>query len=618
MAAKVTVRELVTKLTIGGNAGDKLAKFGLQMSGIKAGLGVLVGVVKVVSKATIGLVDDVTAVGDSIAKTSREIGIGAKSFQRLSFAAERSGVPLRNLRKGLQNIQKNMRDASIAAGEGKKTGFTKALAEVGLRLKDLEGLNAEEKLGLIGEAMSEVTDKGRRMAIAQKILGEKAGPLFASLLAEGTEGIKALGDEAERLGLVMDEDALAASEAFQDSMTNMNSVLKGIKQTVGIALIPIIQKSIDKFKDWLLLNRAFVTEKFEKGVKVLTKAFSFLLDNIDEIVGGFKSLGELSSDVLEFFRELSEAVGGVKNLLKLAAIAWGTYRAAALAATLGLSLTPIGALGFALAGIAAAFLAIETSADRARKARFRFEAGASSADKPVNEKQVRQDANAIVKGIRSGRDRSAALRKRAASTSKEQATQTFSTAERLLKRGQIREDTGLGFSVLKTVSLGNLPGELGSLEELINQTRADRIAAREAREAGPGETDVDFLGGLFAENISNVPTGGGGRRFKPIGDGDGKKGTKGRDKETDQLLADAIKSGALPEAAALLTSTQPPIIIPITNINVQMDVDASMEFDGVAGEDADSFIERVREVATDVLGTEFRSAIDELRPQLAR
>ncbi len=617
MAAKVTVRELVTKLTIGGNAGDKLAKFGLQMNGIKAGLGVLVGVVKAASAATLGLVDDVTAAGDSIAKTSAKIGITAKSFQRLTFAAERSGASTRSLSKGLQNIQKNLRDAEIAAGKGKGTGFTRALADIGLGFKDLQGLSPEKQLGLIGEALATTADSGERMAQAQKILGEKSGPELAVLLAEGTKGIKALGDEAERLGLVLDDKTVKASAAFQDRMTDVRAVLTGVKNVIGAALIPVVEKSVKKFTEWMLANREFIKLNFQKVVTGLTNAFQELLKNSDDIVEGFKDIVNFGRGVLSFFSSLIDLVGGVGNAAKVAAAGWASFRVAMIAASAGVLLNPFTAIAVALAGIAAALILIETESENARKALLNFQSVSSKVEKPINEKQARDDANAVARSIRSGKPLGESVRKRFASTSRAHLNRAFGRAEVLINRGTERVAGPFGSSIVRTISRGNLPGEIDALRSLEARTRSDRDAARESADR---ESEIDAM---FDANIGDISTpasvddaDGGGGRGK--GKGKGKKGTKGRDKETDQLMVDAIKSGILPEAAALLTSTQPPIIIPITNVNVQMDVDASMEFDGVAGEDPETFIERVREVATDVLGTEFRSAIDELRPQIAR
>ena len=185
-----TIRELVVALRFDGdNAMTKLAKFGLAVNGVKAGLEIMAGAMNAARAATFGFVNDQTAAGDQIAKTARAMGVGAKEFQRLAFAAEQSGVPMGNLIKASQNLARNMRDAALSGGKG---GFATALTEVGLEMKDLIGLSFEDKLALIGEALQKLPTEAAKVAASQKLLGEEAVPKFASFLKLSRDEIQKL------------------------------------------------------------------------------------------------------------------------------------------------------------------------------------------------------------------------------------------------------------------------------------------------------------------------------------------------------------------------------------------------------------------------------------------
>jgi hypothetical protein len=614
MAAKVTVRELVTKLTIGGDAGDKLAKFGLKMEGIKAGLGILVGTFKLATAATLGLVDAVTAQNDVIAKTSRTLAITAKEYQRLTFSADRSGIAMKTMERAVLMLNKGMAESGTSSGKK----FDDSLSRLHLTMKELAGLNTEERIGRIGEALQRVTDETQRTNIAQRIFGERAGPRLANLLMEGEGGIKRLGDEAERLGLVLDGEALAASEAFQDSMTNMRAVLTGVKNSIGVSLIPIVERAVKKFTQWLLLNRKFITSKFEKGVKFLTKAFSGLVKDLDKVVNSFGDLADLSVTIIRMFIEMADAVGGVKNAVKLLTVAWGTYRVAALAATVGLSLTPLGLLSIALLGIAAAFTSIETKADRARHARKRFDSlGGVDEEDESDPKAVARDAAALVKLVQSGRGISGRLRGRLVTGSRLQIADTLDRAGGLIRQSSrqkaaarlpIAGKSGVRavISKSKRAKIARIgAGELSLLKEIEAEINFARRDINESREEDP---NVALISGLSRPDVDS-------------GGLSGKLGASGKpEKESlSDLLANAIKSGQLPESAALLASTQPPIIIgPIINNSVTVEVDAPLNFEGIQGENATEFVDRVGEVFEDLFGRKMLEAIDELRPQLAR
>lgn len=616
--AGITVRELVTKLTIGGNASEKLAKFGLAVNGVKAGLDIMVGTLKRATDATFGLVDGVTQAGDAIAKTSRQVGLTARSFQRLSFAADRSGLPLVNLKKGLQNIERNLRDATIAAGKNQQTGFTRALADVGLRLKDLEGLNAEERLGLLGEALSEVADEGRRVALSQKLIGEEAGPMMASLLAEGREGIKALGDEAERLGIVLDDNALSASEAFQDSLTNARAVLQGFKNQLAIGLLPTVKGATDGFKDFLLQNRKLIQQNITKLVMKLGEAFQFGLEHLGEFVEMVTLLVDLLIPLASGIAEVVESLGGLENVIRGAAAAWIAYKTAALAATVGLSLTPLGLLAIALGSVALAFADIETNAEKARKARIKFQSGTSESDKPADDALATSDARKLAASITGEGpvDESVINRLSSPETSAIQVSATLRKARNMTFDAaefapSMKSDfLGMGAPTSSSgVAKRNNAAVAGFIDQIEKEIIENRKRAAADAAFDPTRPSDFFPGGI----VPGVGTGS--RQFKPFSVGDGKKDT---DEDLNKLIADAIKSGKLPESAALLASTQPPIIVTVTNNNMEVNVDAPVSIDGAGAESVEGFVEQVKDIMEEGWTQILLNTMDQVRPQESR
>lgn len=261
------------------------------------------------------LVDNVTAAGDEVAKAARAAGLASDEYQRLAFAADRSGASTQVLSKAAKNIGKFFADSQT-----KTTPFTEALDKVGLSMAAIEKLSFEERLGAIGDALNFVSDESERLALSQKLVGEEAGPQLASLLAEGTAGIRKLGDEAERLGAVLGKDALAASEDFQDQMTNLKTTISAVVNEVGIALIPVVRDLVVSTQKWVIENKTLVSIKvkdfIEKTIPVLKDLLALLLKVIDGL-GSFIN-----------------AAGGVEG----AAVA-------ATAAFIGMKIAAAGALG---------------------------------------------------------------------------------------------------------------------------------------------------------------------------------------------------------------------------------------------------------------------------------
>ncbi len=613
--AGITVRELVVKLEVKGDAKKKLNEITAATDQVKKAFLAVSAAAVATGAAVFALVDNVTKIGDELAKTSRSTGITAREFQRLSFVADRSGVPIGNMIKGLQNIGRNMRDAALAAGTGQKTGFSIALEEVGLRLEDLTKLGFEDRIGLIGEALSRVADTGRRVALSQKLIGEEAGPKFASLILEGRAGIAKLGDEFERLGFVMDKDALNASEAFQDSMTRLTTVAIGVKNAVGVGLIPVVEKVVKSFTKWLLVNRKVITQGAEKFVKKLSDGFDVLIENADDIVRNMGEVLDLFIRFVSILADMVEGVGGLTNAIKIATVAFVSFKIAMIA-----GLGPVGLLVTGLVGLAVAFSDIKTEADLAREAQDRFNRGAKE-QVPLDRKLAKANAARLAADIRGGKALTPALEQSLVEASSLQLQETLKVAAKILKGG--RRATGKrfgpgefsGFSS-QVRALQRKQRTAGADIRTLNLIREsivlDRARAQAQKRPTAAKVDEPVFGIAGTEldpgfdfRPSRLPT-------KP-----GEPGAQ--DKQSlDELIADAIRSGKLPEEAALLASTQPPIIIPITNNNFDVDVQAPVTLTGIEGETAEELSGRFSEMFERGMSRVLIEALDVLRPKAAR
>lgn len=310
MAQKITVAELLVDLGVGKNDAAKAAGkldtrlgkakksaklLGEGLKQLAKGFAVFAAAAAAAALGVFRFVSNVATAGDEIAKTAVKIGAGVEELQRLRFAADRSGASSKNLGLAIKNSAKQLEDA---ANGGAKL-FRDALTELGLSLEDVQGLTAEERIGLFADALNEVADVGQRTAIAMNLFGARAGPELLPLLKEGSAGIKELGDEAERLGLIMSEEDAKASEVFVDRLTDLKAVLTGVKNTIGVELIPIVQDLIVGFTKWVMTNkdllRQRVAEFFTRVIEVakkllpvfeaLGKTFVFVVENLDLLIG---------------------------------------------------------------------------------------------------------------------------------------------------------------------------------------------------------------------------------------------------------------------------------------------------------------------------------------------
>lgn len=163
--------------------------------------------------------DNVMQRFDDIADGAKRVGLGTTAFQELSYAAEQSGLSMAEMEKALFKMQKGFGTAS--------KDFQKALTDIGLSFDALSSMDDTQRFTTIVDALSKVEDTGKRAAAGAAIFG-KGVQALGPLMAEGAAGIEAMIQKAHDLGIVLDEETVAAGEAFNDQMDTMQLQLQAL------------------------------------------------------------------------------------------------------------------------------------------------------------------------------------------------------------------------------------------------------------------------------------------------------------------------------------------------------------------------------------------------------
>jgi hypothetical protein len=217
---------------------------------------------------------------DVLGKTADKIGIATESLGKLQFAASIAGTSSAVLNKALQKMVVDVGEANMGIGQARI-----AFENLGLAAKDLIDLSPEEQFAKIAGALNDVENNTKRVTAAYEIFGAKGTELL-NIIALGEDGIRALGEEAELLGLTMSRDTVAGVEAANDSITRLGGLFKGFSNQFTAALAPAIQIVTDEFKDFLL-----ETAKSEGGIKKFAQTLAIdLLEVIKTTLGAFKAL----------------------------------------------------------------------------------------------------------------------------------------------------------------------------------------------------------------------------------------------------------------------------------------------------------------------------------------
>jgi hypothetical protein len=354
MAAAKTIRSLLVAL--GVKADDKsLAQFDKGLTSVKQNMGALVKVAAVATAALVGVTVTTAAAGDEAAKTAKRVNVTAEGYQELAFAADRAGASGKDIETALKRQARVLNDVRDGSTE-----YAQALLDVGLSVEKLDGLSQDELFMRIAEGLRGVADEGKQVALVQDLWG-RGGTNLLPLINDQTTSIAQLRQEARDLGLVMSNEAAAASEEFVDRLTDAKAVLTGLRNTIGAALIPVFTDMLTGFRDWFLINRAILQQRLEAWVQDLARrikdASRWVQDIVDRFGGWEKAINAviLASKVLISLWVGSKVFGVVRGLGMMLQGIFGSIAAGGVAS---LGLLGVAAVG-AAADVAILALAVE-------------------------------------------------------------------------------------------------------------------------------------------------------------------------------------------------------------------------------------------------------------------
>ncbi len=171
---------------------------------------------------------------DALAKTSAKIGTTTEALSKLRYAASITGVEANTLDMAMQRFTRRTAEAAAGTGEAKA-----AIAELGLNAKKLQQLPLDKQMQALSEAFSNVENDSDKLRLAFKLF-DSEGAALVNTLALGEKGMEELFGRAEALGIVMSSSAAAGAETANDALSDLFSIVKGLKDQFAVALAPAI------------------------------------------------------------------------------------------------------------------------------------------------------------------------------------------------------------------------------------------------------------------------------------------------------------------------------------------------------------------------------------------
>ncbi len=195
-----------------------------------------------INTALIGAAKVAANFGDALDETAEKTGVTVENLGRLKYAAEQNDSSFEGLSTGLKFLSKNLFEAATGGKEQ-----SKIFAALGIATKSATGAirPANDVLTDLSGIFSKLPNGAEKTALALKIFG-KAGQDLIPFLNQGPEGLKKLGDEAERMGVVVDAASAKLGDEFNKALDRSKTAALGLSLSIGNVLLPSLTSIIDK------------------------------------------------------------------------------------------------------------------------------------------------------------------------------------------------------------------------------------------------------------------------------------------------------------------------------------------------------------------------------------
>lgn len=193
------------------------------------------------AKLTGSLLDTAKSI-DHIAKTANKLGITTEKLQGLSYAAELSGVSSSKLEMSMQRLVRRTAEAAQGTGEA-----VSAYRELGLNANKLIGLSPDQIFYQVADAMKDVDGQANKVRLAFKLF-DSEGVDLVNTLEGGSESLKKMQKEAQKLGIVFSSQEAKQIEKFNDEMTKLSKWFEGAKMSFVIDIAPEVLGTVESLQ----------------------------------------------------------------------------------------------------------------------------------------------------------------------------------------------------------------------------------------------------------------------------------------------------------------------------------------------------------------------------------
>lgn len=226
------------------------------------------------AQAIVNLTTSAGEYADQLNTLSQQTGIDPIDLQKWEYASQFIDTEVETITGSMRRLTQNMASDSGAASE--------AFAKLGISVTDASGnmRSSEEVFWEAIDALGQVANETERDQLAMAMFGRSAQELNPLIIA-GSAAFRELGEEAEQMGIILDEEALGTLGSLDDTMNKLHSTIQGAGNAIAVALAPAVEQIAGDVQE---VVQAFIgmVNDVEGSEEQMKEAIKNLCDDVAE------------------------------------------------------------------------------------------------------------------------------------------------------------------------------------------------------------------------------------------------------------------------------------------------------------------------------------------------
>lgn len=224
---------------------------------------------------------------DGLNTLAKQTGFSVEELQKMQYASD------------LVDVSMDTMTGSIKKLTSKMSSGAEVFETLGVNIYNADGSmrDATDVWYDSIDALSKVQNETERDALSMELFGKSAMDM-AGIVDDGGKALREAGEDAEELGLILDQDALQSANEFNDAVDKLKATatasFRKAGTTLATALVPVLEKLasvVSKVVTWFA-NLTATQQKTILAVVGLVAAISPLASAIAGII---KTVGTLKT-----------------------------------------------------------------------------------------------------------------------------------------------------------------------------------------------------------------------------------------------------------------------------------------------------------------------------------